>query len=187
MNFSSRTVIGPDVTLKMGEMALPEFVAQQLTIPETVNDINKKHLQELIENGKVNYYTRNGTESRINMKYAYNKNITTLEIGDKLIRNGRQIEIDSYNKDDFKLTSDDLLIRGDESIDIILPIRKRIVLENGDVVERQLRNGDLVILNRQPTLHVGSIFAKRIVIRPYSTFRMPLACTSSYNGDFDGD
>lgn len=53
----------------------------------------------------------------------------------------------------------------------------------GDVVERHLQNGDMVILNRQPTLHKCSMLAKRVIIRPYKTFRFSLASTKTFNAD----
>jgi len=62
-----------------------------------------------------------------------------------------------------------------------------IVLEPGCVVERHLLNGDLVLFNRQPSLHRMSIMGHRVRILPYSTFRMNLSATSPYNADFDGD
>lgn len=54
-------------------------------------------------------------------------------------------------------------------------------------VERHIRDGDLVIFNRQPTLHKMSMMAHRVKVLPWSTFRMNLSCTSPYNADFDGD
>ena len=60
-------------------------------------------------------------------------------------------------------------------------------LERGDVVERQLRDGDLVIFNRQPSLHRMSLMAHRVRVVSHSTFRMNLSCTTPYNADFDGD
>ena len=60
-------------------------------------------------------------------------------------------------------------------------------LEVGDVVERPLQDGDLVLFNRQPSLHKMSIMCHRALILPYSTFRLNLSCTTPYNADFDGD
>jgi DNA-directed RNA polymerase III subunit RPC1 len=42
----------------------------------------------------------------------------------------------------------------------------------GDVVERHLRDGDVVLFNRQPSLHKLSIMSHRAKIRPWRTFRM---------------
>ncbi|KAK7289789.1 hypothetical protein RIF29_03733 [Crotalaria pallida] len=60
-------------------------------------------------------------------------------------------------------------------------------LELGYKVERHLMDGDFVLFNRQPSLHKMSIMGHRIKIMPYSTFRLNLSVTSSYNADFDGD
>ncbi|CAO2828701.1 unnamed protein product [Amaranthus hypochondriacus] len=60
-------------------------------------------------------------------------------------------------------------------------------LECGYKVERHLNDGDVVIFNRQPSLHKMSIMGHRIKIMPYSTFRLNLSVTSPYNADFDGD
>jgi hypothetical protein len=43
-------------------------------------------------------------------------------------------------------------------------------------VERQLQNGDLVLFNRQPSLHKMSMMGHRIRILPYSTFRSVWSC-----------
>ncbi|KAI3900610.1 hypothetical protein MKW92_014885 [Papaver armeniacum] len=60
-------------------------------------------------------------------------------------------------------------------------------LEIGYKVERHLTDGDVVLFNRQPSLHKMSIMGHRIKIMPYSTFRLNLSVTSPYNADFDGD
>ena len=54
-------------------------------------------------------------------------------------------------------------------------------------MERYLRDGDFVLLNRQPTLHKASMMAMRILIRPGKTIRMNLSITKPFNADFDGD
>ena len=60
-------------------------------------------------------------------------------------------------------------------------------LQCGYKVERHVRDGDLVIFNRQPTLHKMSMMGHRVKVLPWSTFRMNLSDTSPYNADFDGD
>ena len=54
-------------------------------------------------------------------------------------------------------------------------------------MERYLKDGDIVLFNRQPSLHKQSLMGHTVRILPYSTFRMNVACTSPYNADFDGD
>ncbi|KIY92743.1 DNA-directed RNA polymerase III subunit C1 [Monoraphidium neglectum] len=57
----------------------------------------------------------------------------------------------------------------------------------GDIVERHLRNGDVVLFNRQPSLHRVSIMAFRAVVRPGRTLRFNECVCSPFNADFDGD
>lgn len=60
-------------------------------------------------------------------------------------------------------------------------------LEVGDEVERCLRDGDIIILNRQPSLHKQSIIALYAVITDYRTLQIHLSLTTPLNADFDGD
>ncbi|MFB0557740.1 MAG: DNA-directed RNA polymerase subunit A' [Candidatus Bathyarchaeia archaeon] len=60
-------------------------------------------------------------------------------------------------------------------------------IEPGFVVERHLKDGDIALFNRQPSLHRMSIMAHRVRVLPYRTFRMHLAVCPPYNADFDGD
>jgi len=60
-------------------------------------------------------------------------------------------------------------------------------LEPGAIVERQLQDGDIVLFNRQPSLHRMSMMAHKVRVLPYKTFRLNLAVCPPYNADFDGD
>ena len=62
-----------------------------------------------------------------------------------------------------------------------------IEIENGDIVERHLMDGDYVLFNRQPSLHKMSMMAHRVRVMHYDTFRLNVCCTPSYNADYDGD
>ena len=57
----------------------------------------------------------------------------------------------------------------------------------GFVIERHLKDGDIVLLNRQPSLHKLSLMAHEVRILPYKTFRINPAVCPPYNADFDGD
>ncbi|UIP00601.1 DNA-directed RNA polymerase subunit A' [Halobaculum sp. CBA1158] len=54
-------------------------------------------------------------------------------------------------------------------------------------VNRHLVDGDIVIFNRQPSLHRMSIMAHEVVVMPYKTFRLNTTVCPPYNADFDGD
>ncbi len=97
----------------------------------------------------------------------------------------------------------EIVLKGPDAIDganyIITPtgLRKKITNENkemlakelapGYIVERHLRDGDIVIFNRQPSLHRMSMMAHRVRVIPFKTFTINLTTIIPYNADFDGD
>lgn len=60
-------------------------------------------------------------------------------------------------------------------------------LKYGDVVERHLMDNDVVLFNRQPSLHKLSIMSFYAVVKPHRTFRFNECCCTPFNADFDGD
>jgi DNA-directed RNA polymerase subunit A' len=61
------------------------------------------------------------------------------------------------------------------------------LLEEGMTIRRNLEDGDLIIFNRQPTLHRTGVMGHYVKVLPGLTFRLnPIACPP-YNADFDGD
>ena len=88
-----------------------------------------------------------------------NNGKTVIQPGDKLKRNGEFIT------------------------DIKYPEKRAYHLNIGDVVERKLQDGDILLLNRQPTLHEGSMRAQEVVIRPGKTLRFNLAINKAFNAD----
>ncbi len=60
-------------------------------------------------------------------------------------------------------------------------------IEPGWEVARHLIDGDIIIFNRQPSLHRMSIMAHEVVVMPYKTFRLNTTVCPPYNADFDGD
>ncbi|KAL8975580.1 MAG: hypothetical protein Q9197_000196 [Variospora fuerteventurae] len=57
----------------------------------------------------------------------------------------------------------------------------------GDIVERHLEDGDIILFNRQPSLHKLSILSHFVKVRPYRTFSLNECVCNPYNADFDGD
>ena len=60
-------------------------------------------------------------------------------------------------------------------------------LKFGDIVERHLEDKDIVLFNRQPSLHKLSIMSHFVKVRPWRTFRLNECVCGPYNADFDGD
>lgn len=91
-----------------------------------------------------------------------------LEPGDKIERNGIWINPDKMKG--FSLLKDDKVFRKGKLIRNIFIRELRIFrLKSGDIVERHLRDGDIVLHGRQPTLHQGSMIARKIKVRKNST------------------
>ena len=75
----------------------------------------------------------------------------------------------------------------DKTLSLKFVNQDSIDLKVGDIVHRHLIDGDVVLFNRQPSLHKASMECHRIKVLPYSTFRLNVSATRPYNADFDGD
>ncbi len=66
--------------------------------------------------------------------------------------------------------------------------RDSIQLREGDILHRHMMDGDVILFNRQPTLHRMSMMGHIVrVMKKGNTFRMNVGDTKPYNADFDGD
>lgn len=72
---------------------------------------------------------------------------------------------------------------------ITMDLKDEIVNEiiPGYKIERHLRDGDIVLFNRHPTLHKQGLMAHYVKVLPGRTFRLNPAAAEPYNADFDGD
>lgn len=71
---------------------------------------------------------------------------------------------------------------------LLTPIEKSGSFKGVKYVHRHLHNGDILLMNRQPTLHRPSIMAhKARVLKKEKTFRLHYSNCKAYNADFDGD
>jgi DNA-directed RNA polymerase beta' subunit len=183
VNFSSRTVIGADPTLKLNQLGIPYEVAQILTKPETVTSFNIKSLTEIVNSGKANLLVRirrqkdeNGEEtgpeikSRKNLQYAIFRKGTEMIYGDIIVRGKvKESELKKDRSGKIVISEDkknlnfihvktgkeilkegDRLIRDGKFIEVTYPSKQNIKLEIGDIVHRQLQAGDWLLFNRQP-------------------------------------
>lgn len=141
VNFCGRSVLGPDSTLKFGEVAIPAAMAEKLTVPEMVHEKNLDYIRDL-----------------------WNK---------------RQIT-------HFQFTESGERFRADKNYERIIDGK---VLEPyiGFVVERFIRDGDVVLVNRQPTLYKYSMIGNFIKIVPRKTIGLHMTETKMRQADFDGD
>ena len=123
-----------------------------------------------------------GVPRDIAMRLSVPEKITAWNIEDmrKLVMNGPE----NYPGALYIIRPDGKRIRLEFVVD-----RTKIAeaVELGFIVERHLKNGDIAIFNRQPSLHRMSIMAHYVRVLPYKTFRMHLCVCPPYNADFDGD
>lgn len=180
-----RTVLGPDPTLKLDQVAIPEEIANVITIPEYVTPLNIDRLTNLVNKGRASTIIKqNGT--KINVAYARISRGTKLTHTDTVIRKdvGDIPVLDCK----MRLYETDLVKHQNGTIEPVkLPVTKQLTLTPGDKVERYLKDGDPVYLNRQPTLHRNGMLGMRAVIKPGRTLRFNLAINKGLNADFDGD
>lgn len=95
-----------------------------------------------------------------------------------------------YAKDLIKGGRVNYIIRPDgRRVKVTIENKKEIYdnIDDGWVIERQLQDNDIVIFNRQPSLHRVSIMAHRVRVMPHKTFRINPSVCFPYNADFDGD
>ncbi|XP_047072217.1 DNA-directed RNA polymerase I subunit 1 [Lolium rigidum] len=161
VNHSCRTVISPDPFLAVNEIGIPPAAALKMTYPEKVTHWNTKKLQEAINNGG------------------------------EIHPGATHVKVNNHM---YKLSVDPPKRR---AVAKQLPASRGSISHPGKdpkrefeskVVYRHIQDGDIVLVNRQPTLHKPSMMAHVVRVLPgEKTIRMHYANCSTYNADFDGD
>ncbi|KAM0907755.1 hypothetical protein ACQ4PT_015902 [Festuca glaucescens] len=161
VNHSCRTVISPDPFLAVNEIGIPPAAALKMTYPEKVTPWNTKKLQEAINNGA------------------------------EIHPGATHVKVNNHM---YKLSADPPKRR---AVAKQLPASRGSISHPGKdpkrefeskVVYRHIQDGDIVLVNRQPTLHKPSMMAHVVRVLPgEKTIRMHYANCSTYNADFDGD
>ncbi|CDP10074.1 unnamed protein product [Coffea canephora] len=161
VNFACRSVISPDPYLAVNEIGVPPYFALRLTYPERVTPWNVGKLRGAIVNGpEIHPGALSYTDKVSTVKLPSSKKMR-IAISRKLPSSrGVVTQLGKNSEHEFE----------------------------GKVVYRHLQDGDVVLVNRQPTLHKPSIMAHVVrVLKGEKTLRMHYANCSSYNADFDGD
>ncbi|OII71289.1 DNA-directed RNA polymerase I [Cryptosporidium ubiquitum] len=158
VNYSARTVIGPDPYLDTNEIGVPLMFALNLTIPERVGTHNVSLMANLVENGPNLYPGAN-----------------------KLLLGGILYDLSRLDQNQRKAKARLLLSS-------VLSASNPFLSNHHPIVYRHLIDGDIVLMNRQPTLHRPSIMAHYIRIQPNDNImRLNYVNCGTYNADFDGD
>lgn len=161
VNFACRSVISPDPYLAVNEIGIPPYFALRLTYPEKVTPWNVVKLRDAIINGpEIHPGATHYVDKLSTVKLAVNKKMR-ISISRKL-PSSRGVVAQPGRSSDNEF--------------------------EGKIVYRHLQDGDIVLVNRQPTLHKPSIMAHVVrVLKGEKTLRMHYANCSTYNADFDGD
>jgi DNA-directed RNA polymerase II subunit RPB1 len=126
-----------------------------------------------------------GVPIAIAKNLTYPEIVTPYNIGKltQLVKNGKDI----YPGANFVKPK---RMDGEKEVLIALSFTKeKINLKYGDIVERHLTEDDIVLFNRQPTLHKQSMMGHyvHVIDDPrYASFRMNVGVTEPYNADYDG-
>lgn len=155
-NFSARTVLGPAPSLKFGQIAIPSVFASSLTTKENVCQYNIEYLTGLLE--ETEYYKVK--------KFQAVKSSKLIKV------KGRKITHIKYGP--LREHPGDLIT--------LLP-GKKYDLKYGDEVWRHLRNGDMIMFGRQPTLHKHSLVAYEVVLSDQFTIGLHRSYTTPHNAD----
>ncbi|CAD2101559.1 DNA-directed RNA polymerase III subunit RPC1, putative [Plasmodium vinckei brucechwatti] len=193
VDFSSRTVISPDPNISIDEVVIPKIIAMRLTYPETVNKYNIEKLKMLIRNGSnvwpgANYIIK----KNVNMNYGEGGKFgnSIIDIVKRYVKRSREVNTSlsrNINHEQNQYSSNNNF--GANRISLKYANKKYLIdnLKIGDIVERHICDGDIVLFNRQPSLHRMSIMCHKARVMDYKTFRFNECVCSPYNADFDGD
>lgn len=102
--------------------------------------------------------------------HKYNKKIIT-----EGIRNGHIKQI--------------ILIKNGEETKMDIPEHERrsFRIEIGDIIARPIRDGDIVMAGRQPSLHAASLMGFRVYLHDDEVVKISIENLAGFNLDFDGD
>ena len=102
---------------------------------------------------------------------------------------GRKIDLSKLSKERREALGQTLLTKTfDDDTNASLALSSGIGAVKSKKVWRHLVSGDVMLVNRQPTLHKASIMAHSArVLKQNEVVRMHYANCNSYNADFDGD
>ncbi|KAI8323716.1 beta and beta-prime subunits of DNA dependent RNA-polymerase [Martensiomyces pterosporus] len=168
VNYAARSVISPDPNLESDEVGVPPVFAKKLTFPEPVTAHNVKEMRKLVINGPETW------PGAVSVQHE----------------DGSLVYLDRLSHESRVALANQLLTPQDTS-------SKPTALGNmfttrttgvNKKVYRHLRNGDMVVMNRQPTLHRASMAGMRAHVLPGErTLRFHYMNCNQFNSDFDGD
>ena len=212
VNFSARTVISPDPLLSINDVGVPIPAARELTVPVRIYGENMAEVRAMVRRGiaPIKITEKNDLIKKRGIKSVFEEweeNIAEKELEfdyDNLCSRDEENKY-VYKLSNFETKADkelldnikwkyvagvNYVIRSDDRRIRVSDRNSIEVAENLGIdytVERQLIDGDVVLFNRQPSLHRMSMMAHRVRVMDGRTFRFNLCVCPPYNADFDGD
>ncbi len=164
VNYAARSVISPDPMIEDNEIGLPPVFATKLTIPEPVTAYNVAELRRCVENGPDKW--PGATQVKDEAGVVTSLAGMTLEQRKAVARQLQTPAVAGTGSNTAGMAGN--------------AVNKQVF--------RHIRNGDVVIMNRQPTLHKASMMGHRVRVLPNEkTIRIHYANGGPYNCDYDGD
>jgi DNA-directed RNA polymerase I subunit RPA1 len=165
VNYSARSVVVSDPFLKSNEVGFPKICADKVNISFVLDHFNLPYLKKIL---KKKTYKNMIEHSKIKM-------IETI-FGEKINLCKEKIKI--------------------QTLQLVQICRKyfeyyvcnRLNKFGLTRIFRILKSGDLVLLNRQPSLHRASVMAHKVIIKKKTKcLSLNYINCNPYNADFDGD
>jgi DNA-directed RNA polymerase beta' subunit len=183
-NQTARAVTTPGADLLCTQVGMPETICQTLTQPEVVTPANLPTLQQACDTGSIATVWRAGLEYNVR-KFKFRPQGLLQSEWRVCPAEGLPYKVATGRE---QLGPTDVVTdAGGQQIQVNRARVEPFELRCGDIVDRPLQNGDTVLVNRQPTLHSGSLIAMDVVVHKDFTIKIPLGVTTRLNADFDGD
>lgn len=201
-DYGGRTIIVPDVNLKIYQIRIPQIFARKLTVPMKLNKFMLK----------IRYADLKDTEGEPANLDLLTRIIEMFERTDgyNIIKNARStryknpmrfIHFDRFKSYEIDIEPDENKKRLDKQgrplyykIVIIANVKNqedemRFEFGFGDLCNRNLMNGDCIAINRQPTMVKQGFMGFEVVISTKEdvTIGINPSVIGGFAGDFDGD
>lgn len=187
VNYAARSVISPDINIETNEIGVPPVFAKKLTFPEPVTPHNVRRLMQNVingpkvhpgasyiqmEDGHLLSLVSGGTESATVPQTAGLSWRTRSDHG--LPRKQEKMSLEERQAKAQQLLTPSDTTSTSGRPDVGLPSTRTQQINRK--VYRHLDDGDILILNRQPTLHKPSMMChKAKILRGEKTIRMHYA------------
>ncbi len=158
VDFTARSVIYCDPFVAIDEIAIPPSIADAMTKGVRVTDRNRHLLRDMVDAGDFPWGCTTPSDARPELKSARGAQSV-------LYPDGRLILLKYLNRE----------------------AREDLTLPLNAVVNRWMCDDDVVLFNRQPSLHKYSIMALKAKIRGRYAIGFNPIITGPFNADYDGD